>query len=452
MSETGLVFLLAYAFGLGLAIFGRPMYGLYTYVAVFYIHPPSRWWGATLPDLRWSLLAAAVTLVAILIHWSTLKHRSAWYQSRVVAFLLAYTVWMWLQIAWVESPSHLEGTILFTKYVFLAALIFSIIDNEKDLCGFCLAHVIGCAYLGFLVYLAPDTGRLEGVGGPGIDDANSLGMHLATGLVFAGFLLLLVKGWKRWFVLATIPLILNGLIQTETRGALVGLFLGGLATFYLKPREYRKTYYVLTVCAIAGFLFIANEAFLERMQTLRAAVNDEHVWDNSAMSRIAIVNAQLEMFVDNPLGVGHQGTAYLSRQYLEEHWLATNSGDRASHNTVMSVLVDQGVPGIIIFTLLAATIFVALRRLKIMDKTGLAVRYGIYRAMLGGALVTIFGAGMFAQNLKAEVQIWCLALIAILWELVRQEHMPIISTTNGETRLKKVYSGITARATQRKHN
>ena len=68
MPETALAFLLLYVLGLVLAIFVRPLYGLYTYVVVFYLHPPSRWWGGALPDLRWSLIAAAVTLLAISIH------------------------------------------------------------------------------------------------------------------------------------------------------------------------------------------------------------------------------------------------------------------------------------------------------------------------------------------------------------------------------------------------
>ena len=51
---TAIIFLLLFAGGLGLCLFRHPIYGLYTYVAVFYLHPPSRWWAAALPDLRWS--------------------------------------------------------------------------------------------------------------------------------------------------------------------------------------------------------------------------------------------------------------------------------------------------------------------------------------------------------------------------------------------------------------
>lgn len=437
MPESALSFLLLYSLGLILALTVRPIYGLYTYIAIFYLHPPSRWWGDAIPDLRWSLLAAVVTLVALAIHRASLSQARPWYHSAISRLLILYVVWMWLQWFWVPSPAHLDGLVLFTKYLFLFYLIYTIVDNDKDFYRFSLAHVLGCAYFGWLVYVAPNGGRLEGVGGPGVDDANSLGMHLATGLMFASFLLLIAKGWMRWLVLFTIPLILNGIIQTQTRGAIVGLLLGALATVYLKPKMYRRIYWSLAVLAMIGFLSIANQAFRDRMTTMSAATSAEVEWDSSARSRIEIVKAQLKMFADYPLGVGHQGTAYLSRKYLGEQWLAANSGDRASHNTVMSVLVDQGVPGIALFVALGIAVTKSLKRLKKMDVKGLPASLSLYRTMVGGSLVAGIGAGMFAQNLKAEVLIWNLALLAALWQLARRA-MPVEETADSGVRVTEI--------------
>lgn len=419
MSETALLFLFCFATGLLLALVVRPMYGLYTYVAVFYLDPPSRWWGANLPGIRWSLVTALVTFVAIMIHRRSLNPRHPWYSSTIARVLILYVLWMWLQSPWVISPYHLDGAILLTKYLLLFYMMYTILDNEQDFAGFALAHAMGCAYLGWLIYVAPDRGRLESVGGPGIDNANTLGMHLATGLMFAAFLLLANRGWRRWIVVAAIPFILNGIIQTETRGAIVGVVAGGLATIYLKPKTYRRAYYALAVVALGAVIALANEAFLARMSTLDAAINQQEQWDTSAESRIEIVKAQLRMFSNYPLGAGHQGTAALSRQYLDARWLAINSGTRASHNTVMSVLVDQGVPGIILLSILAVVVLRILRQLKAFDRVGLPDKLGLYRAMIGGTLVTILASGMFAQYLRAEVQCWSLALFAVLWDFSR---------------------------------
>lgn len=417
MAETALAFLMLYVLGLVLALFVRPMFGLYTYIAVFYLHPVSRWWGAELPDLRWSLTASIVTLIAVLIHKKPTIDRDPWFRPKITAILIIYTLWMWIQLPWVSSPWHLEGAILFTKYLLLIFLIYSIVDNERDFHGFCLAHVLGCAYFGLLVYLAPEGGRLEGVGGPGVDDANTLGMHLGTGLIFASFMLLAARGWQRWFTLVTIPFILNGIIQTGSRGALVGLVLGGLVTVYLKPKRFRRLYYTLAVLGLVAFIGLANQAFVTRMDSLNAVVDEEQEWDTSASSRIEIAKSQLRMFADHPFGVGHEGTTYLSRDYIDERFMALQTGDRSSHNTVLSVLIDQGLPGIALFALLAVTVIKMLRKLKVMDSQGLPENLGLYRTMIGGSLFAIIGAGMFAQYLKAEVQIWSLVLLVILWQL-----------------------------------
>jgi hypothetical protein len=417
VSQTALIFLLLYFTGLTLALTVRPMYGLYTYVAEFYVHPPSRWWGLDLPDLRWSLLAAAVTLIAILRHKTTMQGREPWYRSTIARVLILYALWMWIQLPWVLSPYQLTGTILLSKYVLLFFLVYTLVDNEEDLYGFCLAHVLGCAYLGWLIYAAADSGRLESVGGPGIDNANALGMHLVTGLMFAGFLMLVRDGWRRWAIVAAIPFILNGIVQTETRGAVIGLLVGGLATVYLKPKRFRRIYYVLVISAVIGVIAVANEAFIARMSTVTGALAGEAEWDNSARSRVETVKAQLRMFAAHPLGAGHQGTAVLSPAYIGEEWLA-ETGTRDSHNTVMTIVVDQGVPGIVLLVCLGFAVAGMLRRMKKLDADGLPGRLGLYRALLGGALLSVVSSGMFAQNLKAEVQIWCLVLLAALWQLV----------------------------------
>lgn len=430
MSLTGFLFLLAFATGASLALFVRPMYGLYLYIAVFYLHPPSRWWGLDLPNLRWSLLAAGITLVSVLIHQqrrsllpSTVTANDPnWLDSAIAKGLLVYTIWMWIQAPWVVSNAHMEGVILFSKYVVLFYLIYRVVDNMEDFTGFCLAHVIGCAYLGWLVWQAPDTGRLDGVGGPGIDDSNSLGMQLATGLFFASFMMLGLKGWRRIVTLIALPLIVNGIVQTETRGAILGILFAGLATVLLKPRHYRGRFYLFAVVGIIGLLAVANEAFVERMKTMRASVEETAVWDDSALSRIAVAKAQIRMFVDHPLGVGHQGTAILSQEYLDDRWLASNSGDRSSHNTMLSILVDQGIVGIAIFIILVFSIIRLLARMKGFDRRDLPNTFGLYRAALGGSIIVIYAAGMFTQYLKAEVQIWILALLTVLWRLSLKEY------------------------------
>src|SRR6187455_578230 len=118
MALTGLVFLLAYASGLMIGLVHHPRYAVYTYLAVFYLHPPSRWWGAFLPDIRWSLVAGIVALIATLRLPRSPGAR--WFATTPARLLIMFTAWLWIQNIWaLAGPDHLEASILFTKYLLL---------------------------------------------------------------------------------------------------------------------------------------------------------------------------------------------------------------------------------------------------------------------------------------------------------------------------------------------
>src|SRR5690606_28545805 len=123
MSLTALAFALVFGSTMLLALFRNPLYGLYAYTAVFYLHPPDRWWGADLPDLRWSLVAAIVTLIAT-IRLPADPERPAWTSYGAARILLMLTAWVWVQNLWaLSAEEHLDLSILFTKYVLLFYLM-----------------------------------------------------------------------------------------------------------------------------------------------------------------------------------------------------------------------------------------------------------------------------------------------------------------------------------------
>jgi len=49
-----------------------------------------------------------------------------------------------------------------------------------------------------------------------------------------------------------------------------------------------------------------------------------------------------------------------------------------------------------------------------MDADGLPYDLAAYRMSLAGALTMVIVAGMFSNYIKAEITIWCLALLAAL--------------------------------------
>jgi O-antigen ligase len=435
MSTTAVAFLLVFGALLLAALFRNPRYGLYAYVATFYLHPVDRWWGSDLPDLRWALIAAGVTLVATL-RVTDKRGRPAWTASTGARLLIALTAWIWVQNLWaLSSEEHFALSVLFTKYVVLIYLIYKLVDDEKEIRNFLAAHVLGCFYLGVLILQAPDSGRLEGVGGPGIDEANALGMHLGTGALVAGALLLRGTLAQRALAFAALAVLVNGVIQTESRGAFLGVAAGGLTIFVLSPARLRKYGFVLALLGLVALFRLAPENYWERISTITVSTGQEAPVDQSSATRLELVSAQWQMFLRYPMGSGHRGTAYLSPRYLSDESLTTSRRDpdgqraRSSHNTFMTALSEQGIPGAIIFAALIVWIARASFAARASFRASGNEELQMYLMAVAGSLATVVAAGMFTDYIKAEIFIWAIALLAVLSAKAEQSKVGAGSTT-----------------------
>ncbi|MCC6710485.1 MAG: O-antigen ligase family protein [Gammaproteobacteria bacterium] len=423
MPLAAIAFALSYLGGLLLAFVSHPRWGLFTYLGAFYLHPPYRWWGTALPEFRWSLVAAVVT--ALSMSGAKLPPNvKPWSSHTLSKIVMLYVLYMWIQTAW-ANPRHLEGVILLTKYVVMFYVIYRLITDQKGLVDFALAHVAGCLYFGILALEARGGGRLEYIGGPGANDSNTLGMHMSTGLIFAASLIISQRGWKRWAVLAAVPFMANCVVQAQSRGAFLGAAVGGMVYFFMAPKAYRKYFVMLGLVGVMVLAARAPAEFWERMGTIKTS-HDETKIDHSAESRLVLARAQLQMFLEHPMGLGFDTTSYLSRNYLAVEWLTAmpgvdvaTHGVRGSHNTVLTVLVDQGVPGITLLFIGLVSVAGTMMRLKRLPANGPNATLALMNAAICGSLVVVAVSGLFTNYLKAEVQLWLIALLVASSEMVR---------------------------------
>ena len=217
MSITGFVFAIAFFATMALALVRHPIFGLYAYIAVFYLHPPSRWWGVFLPDFRWSLFAAAVTLIAMFRFKPTMV-RPAWYSmtpgedSHCLHAMAVGT-----EPVGAGPGGASRGVSPVHQYVILFYLMYTLVETPAEIRRFLLAHIAGCFYLGWIAFSSSVSGRLEGVGGPGIDEANALGMHVGTAAVAAAMIILVERKWLQWAVILAMAFILNTLVLSGSR-------------------------------------------------------------------------------------------------------------------------------------------------------------------------------------------------------------------------------------------
>ena len=399
----------------------HPIWALYFYLGTTYVFPPGRWWGYMFGDFRWALVSAAVTVLAVAFHRGKLKSKPPWIANAPAAAIVLYGVVMVLQAPWALSmEDHGNATVQWIKYLIAFWFVYRVVDTPERVRDLMFAHVLGCALLGIYALTTGRAGdRLDGVGGPGLDDSNTLGMYFATAGIVGFGLLLAESGWRRWVTLVCLALVMNGLVLTNTRGALLGLIAGGLFIAAFRSKAHRRLFWVVAAVGCIGFVSILDKAFIERMWTIShaAAHADDEDADSSARSRMVIIEAQWRMFLDHPLGTGRKGTAALSPQYMEDRWLtvdATGTAQRSSHNTFMTALVEQGLIGAVLYLWLNVWILVAMWRLSRLERVHGDARLTTWGAAIGGGLVVIFIAGNTADFLMAEVLFWlCAGLVSL---------------------------------------
>jgi O-antigen ligase len=415
VSSTGLIFSLAFVFGCVLALARGPIYGLLAYVAVFYLNPPLRWWGqGVLEEIRWSLVAAAVTLAALFIHRKSRTPAPFFRHPVIIGFCLLLT-WMGIQLFWVLDPDlQLEVVEYYAKFLIAMYLVYACIDSERNLRLFLWAHVLGCFYFGWIVFTSYAGGRFEDFGGAGLKDANEVALTMGTAAMVIGSLLLVERLYGRLLALGVAPFVLNGMVATISRSAFLALVLGGTAFNWFTPAKWRKLVVPLSVLAAALLVMLTTEAFWSRIQTIAMKGAVVEGVDTGA-DRIAQWQGQLRMFRDHPLGCGHHCTTILSPSYFDSWVLDERAGVRSSHNTFLSMLVDHGVPGGIGYVALLCWIVVVTTRLhrKLRSHGG---TIALVLPAVAGSLLAMFVGDMFVPYVRYEVRFW---FVAVLLALVR---------------------------------
>ncbi len=146
-------------------------------------------------------------------------------------------------------------------------------------------------------------------------------------------------------------------------------------------------------------------------------VTQQEQMEKSAQSRLVIARANWAMALEYVFGVGHRGNEILSPDFIQEDYLMKSTGTRAAHNTSMAILVDHGFPGALVFVAFLIWAVVFLWRLNLLAKQTPNLQLHLYAAAIGPALIACFTAGQFTNFFKAEVQVWLVALMVVLYNL-----------------------------------
>jgi len=410
---TVLAFLTVYASGCVMAILRHPIYAVMMYVLVLYVSPSDRWWGqGILAGIRWSLIAAAVGFVALLLH-RTRPPPVPFLRQPLVVGLLLFVAWLAAQSFWALNPEYHESLIVFyLKFVVAMYLIYRSVDSVEHFRLFLWANVLGCAYLGWVVYTTHAGGRFDNFGGAGIGDSNNGALAIVTGIMSAGVIFLTGRKWSKLAMLVAAPLMVNAIVATMSRSAFLALIAGGLVFNAFSPPKHRKIFLGLSALGLAGFILLTNPDYWGRIESLQYTGEQVQGMD-TGHKRLILARAQLEMSRMYPLGCGSRCTDTLSPLFLDESQLT--GGARSSHNTFLTMLVEHGIPGAALYLALVSWIAVSVvRLLRARLWSSSDGRVAMLYAAVGASLSAIVIGDLFVQYPKFEIRFWFLTLAMLL--------------------------------------
>ncbi len=432
MSIRALIWLTGFFGGALLAVSIHPIYGLAIYFLDYYSHPPLRWWGKGVPDLRWSLLAAAVLFLAYNVRRSAIL-----YDLRVTTFpqtkwFLAFLGYAWLitlsPLAVWKAQSY-QMAIILTKYYVLYCLIIKTASDPKHFRLLLAFQLFGLMEWGWGAFENPkrEAGRLVGIGGADTLNDNFTAAHLLALLPLLGVGLLVGKRWEKITCVLMAPFLMNLFILCNSRGAfLAALGMSGLALWITRGALRWK---IVGAMALAGLLFLrlVDPVFFERQGTTTSYEDD-----GSAMERVVSWDGALYLLQDHPFGAGGAAFKKLSPTYIPEV-VRNHDGDlRSVHNTVFQLTSDWGIPGFILYVGFIGSLYreLAYIRRRAPDTPGgqrLALECLAITLGMTGTLI----AGLFSDRLYGEVIYWLAAFTALARHVYQVELKVAEETANG---------------------
>jgi O-antigen ligase len=191
----------------------------------------------------------------------------------------------------------------------------------------------------------------------GAADPNAVAMTLALAIPMAWYLGISYRQpVLRWICRLYLPLGLLGLALTGSRGglvaAMVGLLIVPLTMTSLSPGKLAIS---IAMLALSGAVAVAYvpDTIVQRFATTRSSVEDL-----SLGGRFEIWKAGMHAFAYRPLA-GYGSGAF---KRAASPWLGGQQ--RVAHNSFISILVEQGIIGFLLYSLIFVMVFAGIMKLS----------------------------------------------------------------------------------------
>lgn len=247
-----------------------------------------------------------------------------------------------------------------------------------------------------------------------------LGLYLLLHLFLTGFILLESSPKIRKISYLMLPILLIGLLMTQSRSTILGLLMGVLVLiiFTIKSSpKIRLAFAGFLITAVLGgiilFSFRNNKSFLENHSSISRVVT-VLTSKTTGISRLNNWKIAFEGFKEKPmLGWGQENYQVVFAKYFKPEMYNDAPWYDRSHNFLLDALVSGGIVGLLAFLLP----FVLVGYFTICSKTLSNIQKGLFL----GFLVAYFTHNFFGfDSLTGMMTMW---LILAYWQSQTSETM-----------------------------
>ncbi|MGE5595392.1 MAG: O-antigen ligase family protein [Hyphomicrobiales bacterium] len=345
--------------------------------------------------------------------------------SVLLPLLLMFTL-LFVGVGWSDNPTRPNNSVLILPlYLGFILAAPSLIEDRRDIERIVAAFLAAAAVLAAIAIAQ----RLLGVfnwravllqsddysyrSNATFSDPNILARFLAISMALAAGMVL-TTGPRRTTVYLAVPALVfgaAGIVATASRSGWIMLLLCGFLMVMASPIS-RYTKARLTISAFGGLgiglvlLLMQGGTDAERVKSLTQGVS-------VIGQREFLIRAGWEMWKDNPLiGVGsgnYQHSLLVSYLWVVPSWARTS----LSHTSLVSILAELGIVGIITFAFVSFRVFLAVIRTYYATK---APYNRLVTAWIGISLLGIVLHSQSEGRLLDEPFLWVMLALLMAME------------------------------------
>lgn len=285
-----------------------------------------------------------------LVLFTFTKVKSFHYKPIFKQFIIISSLYILILVVSLMNITPYEGGFSILRQMPIYLVLFYFISNEifyRNISRneFMQSYVLGVMIL-ITIYLLGINVSVDHLGRESIMNINPNTVGMISGLSILMIIDLLRSKkpyfWVKILYITSIPFLLFMIIQTGSRGGVIGLLIGIIVFFYFtKSAILRKYTLAFITILLLGTVFLSNELLYDRFFSKEETLTDSRLplWENV----IDIVDKEW-LF-----GVG------IFRYYTEIEILRGRA--ISTHNEFLSVFVYSGLVGLLLFILFLYNIF-----------------------------------------------------------------------------------------------